>query len=1165
MKKNILIIIALTICTTAYAGSFTQILRFSENDLSFQTVDNYVMVNLAGASLYQTPGAPMVPVAIFNVLVPANATVTEIKVLSRNEKLIAGEYVLYPGQEPRPLSHREEIGFTEPDLLIYNSSDVYPRKLVDYSSTGTKSGYRIASFGVFPVRYTPSEKKISLVTDLTVEINYANDAEHTEQVLTEKQKMVFSQDVKQLVLNPQDVNRFAPLSSAAKDYEIDCIIITNDALSGNFAPLVEWHNQKGFRTEVKSTSVITSSYAGRDVQEKIRNFIIDYFNNRGLKWVILGGDHAIVPGRRARSVVGTYTGNIPSDLYYSDLQWSWDGNNNNIFGEAGVDTVDFFADVYVGRMSVDNATEISNFINKIFVYEKNPDTTYLKRILLPAAFLWSNYNHMLSQDSIASITPVGWTDRLLNQGQNDALRFQVRDSLNNGFAFAHLVGHGDDVGVYINSSAQYHANDAANQTNSNKLVIVNSIACIPGNFEYNDCLAERMTNAPNCAVAVMMNSRYGWGTPPSIGPSELLDIAFYNIFFNRDSLVIGSCFSSSKDHYRYLAEGQQVWRWCLYELNLFGDPMMPMWKEVPSVIEITYPDSIQTGGQNVQVSVTRAGFPASNVWVGIYKPNEVYAHGKTNASGQVMLSINPLTPGMIYFTASGANCYPKQESLVVTQGATQPYIVLKRVAPLQVNLNQTADLSIVIRNSGTAGASNTIGKLRTNSTYITMADSISNYGVVLAGDSAFGDLYSFFVDSITPPGTQIPFTLSISADQGSWNYNFNIMAGMPPIPGLLFANHDTGYCLLTVTAQGSIGYLMPDGAGSGFRYPRAAASNLYYSSMLAGNSSSYIVDRFYGQPATQTHTDWVVQESLQFVNPPLFGDQHLRCTYTDAGHSSAKGLKVTQNTYMSNDPRYDDFIVIVYDYENTGATAINGLYSGIITDFDIVASASSSDIAGSNAARRLVFMRQAANQNPTVGIKLLSPTTAANLTAIDHDIYVYPASAMTELMKYQILNGTISQAQSNRTYDWSVGISAGPFNLNPSQTQRVAYAFAGGSNESTMFANADSAQAWYNRTTSIVEQEDPSIPRFGGYFDFSLTPNPTINPLRISYNLHKPGRVTIGLYDITGQLKKQIFNGEVTNTNGVIDYQLSGLANGVYFVKMVTEQGTAMRKFMLVK
>lgn len=1147
-----------------FAGSFSKIIRFSESDLSFEKIDNYTIVNLKGQPQYQIPGAPMVPIALLHILVPANAIVSDIKILGYQEKPLSGDFILFPAQHPLPISYQGPYVFTNPDPQIYLSNDVYPSKIIDFSSTGTKCGYRIVSVGVFPIRYYPVEHKLSLITELNIEINYS---EEKGEAITERQKIFVNNDIKHLVLNPEDINRFTPEIKVADDYEIDCVIITNDALASNFSPLVEWHNQKGFRTEIRSTSSINSSYNGRDLQEKIRNFIIDYFNNRGLKWVILGGDNSIVPARRTRSVVGSETGNIPCDLYYADLQWSWDGNNNNIFGEAGYDTVDFYADVYVGRLSVDNANEITNNINKIFTYERNPDTTYIKKILLPAAYLWSNYNHMLSQDSIERITPIGWVDRKINLGQNDALRYLVRDSLNNGFGLAHLVGHGDDVGIYINYSPQYNTSDPATQTNNNKLVVVNSIACYPGNFEYSDCLAERMMNVPNCAVAVMMNSRYGWGTPPVIGPSEYLDMAFYDIFFARDSVIIGPCFSSSKDYFRYLAEGQQVWRWCVFELNLFGDPVMTMWKDIPTEISITYPDSIQTGGQNINISVSRNGLPVSNATVGVYKPNEVYVHGRTNSFGQVTLSINPLTPGFIYFTATGANCLPKQESLLVTQGAALPYLVIRRITPTQVNLNQNSDLTIVIRNAGTAGASNVIGKLRTNSNYITLLDSLSNYGVVLTNDSASGDLYSFYVRASTPPGTQIPFTINLISDQGSWNYNFNILAGTPPIPGLLFADHDTGYCLLTVTAQGSIGYTAPNAEpGSGFRYPKAAASALYYSSLLIGNSVSYVADRFYGQPASATNSDWIVNESLYFVTPPQFGEEHLRCSYTDAGHPSPKGIKVTQNSYMLSDSRYDDFIILVYDIQNISSNSINGLYSGIIADFDIIASASTSDIARSDATRRLVYMRQASVQNPTVGIKLLTPNSAANLTAIDHDRYVYPDSAMTESMKYRILNGAINQPQSNRTYDWSVGISEGPFNLGPQQIHRAAYAFVGGSSEAAMLANADSAQVWFDRYLSYVAEDDNIINMLQpSTINFNIMPNPTQGAITIQYNILKGGKYSIDLYDISGQQIKQIYQGPINNLYGQIDYQINDLPNGIYFVKFSNNSDQVVQKILLLK
>ena len=210
-------------------------------------------------------------------------------------------------------------------------------------------------------------------------------------------------------------------------------------------------------------------------------------------------------------------------------------------------------------------------------------------------------------------------------------------------------------------------------------------------------------------------------------------------------------------------------------------------------------------------------------------------------------------------------------------------------------------------------------------------------------------------------------------------------------------------------------------------------------------------------------------------------------------------------------------------------------------------------------------MRRAASQNQTVGIKLLSPMSAANLSVVDHDIYVYPTTAMTDSMKYQFLNGSISVAQSNRTYDWSVALSAGPFSLAPSQTYRVAYAFIGGSSEAIMFANADSAQVWYNRLSGISEESDVIIPKGVPMVDFSISPNPSISLTKLSYTILHPGKLAIGLYDISGQLVSQLFNDNVQTTSGRIELKLNNLPNGIYFVKLATEKQSVTKKLLLVK
>jgi Peptidase family C25 len=64
--------------------------------------------------------------------------------------------------------------------------------------------------------------------------------------------------------------------------------------------------------------------------------------------VLLGGDVQYVPDRKCYLTVEVNTDVIPADLYYADLQYSWNSDGNSHYGEM-TDSVDLYHDVYVGR------------------------------------------------------------------------------------------------------------------------------------------------------------------------------------------------------------------------------------------------------------------------------------------------------------------------------------------------------------------------------------------------------------------------------------------------------------------------------------------------------------------------------------------------------------------------------------------------------------------------------------------------------------------------------------------------------------------------------------------------------------------------------------------------------------------------------------------------
>ncbi len=1166
LKSSAIFLLVFSLLT---AGFIEREINFRPTELTLEEKDGFIIPHLPNEVFLSEPGYPLLPQVPINILIPPDAAGSEVEIIVREKKEIILNKKVYPAQTPRPISIKDNLPFETPDEVVYSLSTEYPFSFATEVVTGTKSGWRICSFVINPVRYLPAENRLIFYNKLTYRLHY-DAGKITPVPITPSQSELFIKEVRSIVENPEDATNYSPPVRHSDNPDIDYVIITTNALSTYWDNFKTWKTKKGFYTEVKTTEWINSTYPGRDLQEKIRNFIIDYFQNQGLKYVLLAGDNSVVPCRRARAVVGSNTGNIPCDLYFADLQWSWDGDRDNIFGEAGEDTVDFLADLYVGRASVENQTEINTFINKVLTYEKTPvQTAYLKRILLPSVNLFSGYHGRIVNDTISNITPAGWTDQHLI---NPSGTSPMKNALDTGYAFCHASAHGDDVGLYHDTGSPiYTTSQASQQTNGQRLTILNSIACYPGNFEYSDCLAEElMKNSNGGCVAVIMNSRYGWGTPPSMGPSEKLDVRFYDFFFNYDSFEIGVAHSRAKDYYSGPAGSQQVWRWCVFELNLFGDPEMDMWSDIPQTMQVSNPETVYTGPRTIRVTVTASGNPLANVLVCAYKAGEVHSKGRTNASGWVDLIINAQTPGEMFITASGKNRLPVEKRVTVVSGAPVPLIVYHNLyiddagQPQpngRLDPGETVNLWVTIKNIGNANATNVTGKLRTASTYITRIDSTSAYGQLNQGDTARGDNYRITASPSTPPGSIISFSVFVSADQGTWEPQFSITVGTPQLPGQIIADHDTGYCKLSVTCLGSIGYDAPAfDLGSGFRYPKSAASCLYFGGHLAGNSESYIVDRYYGRPATSLNTDWRLVDSVRMQLPPLVGDEHYRAIYNDAAHSTPKGLKTYQNSYMSALPAYDDFIILVFDYENAGSQAINGLYSGIICDFDINTGSPPADYARTISAKRIAFMRNSTTANPCVGIKLLYPVTARNLSVIDHDRFVYPDSAMSEGMKLRFLNGTYSFPSSNRAYDWSICVSAGPFDLPVGARQKVAYAIVGGPDSLSFLANCDSAQSFYDRVLSISESEMSSLVSRNV---IKIYPNPTTGKVYLSFDGMFEKGFSLEVYDCIG--KKVATRTSFNRDNHLLELDMQGISSGVYFIKIKTDKGILQKRLVILR
>jgi hypothetical protein len=96
-----------------------------------------------------------------------------------------------------------------------------------------------------------------------------------------------------------------------------------------------------------------------------------------------------------------------------------------------------------------------------------------------------------------------------------------------------------------------------------------------------------------------------------------------------------------------------------------------------------------------------------------------------------------------------------------------------------------------------------------------------------------------------------------------------------------------------------------------------------------------------------------------------------------------------------------------------------------------------------------------------------------------------------------------------------------------------------------------------------VQQQSNEIPE--KYILGQNYPNPFNPQTNFSYSLVKDSEVKLLVYDITGKIVKEIFNGcQNAGTYSVI-FDASGYSSGIYFYKLITKDFTDTRKMVLVK
>jgi hypothetical protein len=640
------------------------VVQFSPQDLSFSRLNGYDLVTLNGCDFLNEVGKPQVPVQYIKIAVPAGMRIQQASVEHVQIEHIPGHYKLYPAQQAIPTNDAENsVRFIQPDTTYFTSSQPYPSQWIEFAGETDLAGQPIGEFIVYPVQYVASEKTLTLATSITFVVTGVSGytcGDYLPKSISDEGRATYESMIKDMVINPEDVQ----VHSASDEHPASLaippggpyshVIITTDALSSYWAPLVEWHTKRGLKDTVVTTEYIYGHYSGTTNQLKIRNFVIDAYNSWGTLYFFMAGETTSVP-LEYRTY---YQDSTPSDQYYSDFDDDWTH------------------EVFVGRVTANNAAEIGVFLDKLLFYEKTPlMTDYLLKAGLFGFDLDGSTHGSQLMETISSYIPTRFTKTKVYDSYGGSHLSAVTNALNSG---QHLVAHADHgdfdwwgVG-YINHGTGMYSSAVDALTNNNKMSIVSTLACDVNGFDSLDtCFSEHWVmytgNPMQAGLAFNGNTRLGYGyigNPQSLSCQLVRD--WWQGLFIQNKYVLGETIIWSKHQFPTTGQDAALKQHCEWEFSLLGEPSIPIWTDTPLSLDVNYPARLPNGPSSFTVHVTSGSTPVSQAYVCLWKGTEVYLTGNTNANGDITFNPSPVTAGTMYVTATKQNYLPYEGSAEVS-------------------------------------------------------------------------------------------------------------------------------------------------------------------------------------------------------------------------------------------------------------------------------------------------------------------------------------------------------------------------------------------------------------------------------------------------------------------------------------------------------------------
>ncbi|MCK4537308.1 MAG: T9SS type A sorting domain-containing protein [Candidatus Krumholzibacteria bacterium] len=811
----------LLLATGARSGIIEKTVRFDSPSL--QMTDEGVRVVLRGCATLAGPGEPAVPVYPARFLIPAGHKVIRIisTPVSTVEIQAPGRITPMPGQHPLGTPHPM---FPELDESIYSSVTAWPPTSAVISSTQAGKGFSILFIDIFPCRIVPSRDLILYSPEIRVSIETApstpDEAPRARKQIPGKitSKGLLPGLTDREFENPYDIKSddralsVPPLQEDGSRH-IPYLIITAEALMSGFEGIAELKKKMGLETEIVTVEWIEANMPGADIQEKIRNLIIEAYESWGTEFVLLGGDEEIIPHRDLYVKAGSeIEPDIPSDLYYSGLDGDWNTDSDLYYGEPGEE--DLIPELLLGRLPVNTLDQVSNFSSKLELYTFSPPPGSCETSLMTGELLWDDVVTTWGgdyKDEILGGTdnygfetegiPASFTSQTLYERDLGAWpQAELVQILNNGVNLVNHLGHANwhsvmkipiwDIGLLNGDAPGYLP------------FICYSQGCYPASFDNrddqgtvlaDDAIGEQLVTASAGAVAFIGNTRLGWGAPGSTSSvSQYFDRQFFDALFGEKASTLGEAFEDSRiDNIPYITYA--AFRYVYYNMCLLGDPAMPVWTTTPSTLDVLCDSVFCVGEQIHKVEVTSGGLPVGGARVSIRSEfPDFYTTTFTDEYGQAWLDAPADSITEVELSVWAADHYIFNDSITtgIPCDACLSFLYFSVDDDSTdhslgdsdgiIESGETIELNLALRNEGTTGTTGTIVTINCPDQYVTVWNDTLWVGEIPARAAIIlEDEFVLEIADDIPDGHSIELDINIISEEQYWNSQQSLSVNAP--------------------------------------------------------------------------------------------------------------------------------------------------------------------------------------------------------------------------------------------------------------------------------------------------------------------------------------------------------------------------------------------------